>query len=589
MRIVRMTSKVISLISTIACALLINSASYALPPAPAAALPGSVLPEVAGNNVAPAPASNTPNTLPPLPKAKPQAAQNALGAAATKIKFKLNKVILKGNKVYSDKQLGKLYQGKVGAVITVAELQEIVQNITNLYRNDGYILTRAILPPQHVAGGIVTIQIVEGYIDSVRVIGAPHGAKAIVQGYGEHIAAERPLQIKTMEHYLLLANSIPGVQVKAVLEPSKTNIGASGLNLVTQTKTFSGYSSYDDYGTRYIGPQEISLGGEMESIFVAGDSTQLNMTRTMRGQELKFIQGLYNAPIGTNGMRSLTSMNESHTLPGFVLTPLIIAGDAFTFYTSLQYPLIRNRSQNLTLDGTFNYIDSRVTTLQQGFLLYDDHLRTIRVGANYDISDPWNGANSLGAHLETGMGPFIGGTPVSRGVSGFTSRFGASDTFCKFEGLASRIQQFGSTRYSAFFIMKGQWSMEPLLASEQFSFGGAQAAMGRGYDAAEIIGDRGAEASIELRMNVIPGRILLNAAQLYVFYDAGVIWNAKDVVDQKRKQSATSAGFGSRFYFTKNISGNFIWAQPLTRKIDALTIIGDGRQPRMFFSITASV
>jgi len=54
-------------------------------------------------------------------------------------------------------------------MITVAELQQIVQDITNYYRNNGYILSRAVLPPQHVANGVVYVQVIEGYIDHVKV------------------------------------------------------------------------------------------------------------------------------------------------------------------------------------------------------------------------------------------------------------------------------------------------------------------------------------------------------------------------------------------------------------------------------------
>jgi hemolysin activation/secretion protein len=578
----RMKHKVISAILLGTFTTCINAAPTITP----TQLPSSVLPERASDNLATQP-SSTPQSLPPLPKAKNQQAQNALGASATKIKFKLNKVVLQGNTVYTEAQLHALYAAKLNKIITVAELQEIVQSVTNYYRNSGYILTRAVLPPQHVAGGVVYIQIVEGYVDKVNIVGAPKGAKPLLQQYGDKIASQRPLQIKQMEHYLLLVNQIPGVQVKAVLEASKTNKGASDLNLVSETKNISGYVSYDTYGTRYIGPNELTAGVEFDSIFRSGDSTQLNITRTTRPQELKFVEGLYSMALGSEGARLIFSANQALTRPAYILRPLKIDGDAFTVYTMLQYPLIRTRTQNLTLDASANYIDSRVLTLDPGLPLYTDHLRTLRFGANYDLSDSWYGANSASAHVEQGL-VILGATPISRGTSGFTSRFGGSGHFTKMELQLSRLQQFGASRYSAYFLMKGQYSLEPLLASEQFGFGGAQAGLGRGYDSAEIIGDRGLAGSVELRMNVNPGKTLLQAAQLYVFYDAGVIWNAKNVVDQLKKQSATSTGLGSRFYFTKNLSGNLLWAQPLTRKVDALSIIGDGRQPRVFFSLTAS-
>lgn len=556
---------------------------YAITPT---TLPPSAMPERSSDRLATQPTA-VPAALAPLPKRPEEQAPNPLGASATKIKFKLNKIILQGNTVYTQAQLSTLFAKKVGNIITVAELQEIVQSVTNYYRNNGYILSRAVLPPQHVANGIVYIQVIEGYVEHVNVVGVPKGAKPILQQYGEKISKLRPLQIKDMEHYLLLVNQVPGVQVKAVLEPSKTNKGASDLNLSAETKTVNGYVSYDNYGTRYIGPTEVSAGIEFDSIFRSGDSTQVNVSRSTRPQQLKFIQGTYNMAVGSEGARLIFSANQALTRPGYVLTPIKIDGDAFTAYTMLQYPLIRTRTQNLTVDSSFNYLDSKVLTLDPGLPLYTDHLRTLRFGANYDLADSWYGSNSASAHVEQGL-EILGATPIYKSTSGFTSRFGGSGHFTKMEMQLSRLQQFGASRYSAFAIMKGQYSLEPLLASEQFGFGGVQSGLGRGYDSAEIIGDRGLSGSIELRMNVTPGKALLQAAQLYAFYDAGVIWNVKNVVDQLRKQSATSTGIGSRFYFTKNVSGNLLWAQPLTRKVDALTIIGDGRQPRVFFSLTAS-
>jgi hemolysin activation/secretion protein len=548
-------------------------------------LPGSVLPERAASNIAPPPVA--PKTLPPITRKNQRPA--SLGPVAEKIKFKLNKIILEDNHVYTNAQLETIYKNKIGTMISVAELQGIVQDITNYYRNNGYILTRAVLPPQHVADGVVRVKILEGYVDSVKVVGNPKGSKRLVASYGARITQMRPTQLKIMEKYLLLANEIPGVQVKAVLEPSKTNVGSSNLLLVTDSRTFSGFASYDNYGTRFIGPLQVSGGAELDSIFIPGDSTTINFARTTWGQQLNFFQIAYNMPVGTNGTRLIWSANRALTQPGMNLTPLKIMGEADTVSGQFQFPIIRSRSQNLTADASVNYIDSYVTTLQPSQQLYTDHLRTLRSGINYNLSDAFGGNNSAAAHLETGI-PGIGGTTESTGnrTPVIVSRYGASNHFLKMDMQLSRLQTFGATRYSAFFQLQGQYALEPLLATEQFGFGGVQSALGRGYDPAEIIGDRGLAYSAELRMNVIPQRYLLQAAQLYMFYDSGVIWNLKDIQDQNTKESATSTGVGSRFYFTKNFTGNLLIAQPLTKQVAALQLIGDGRQPRVFFSITAS-
>lgn len=549
-------------------------------------LPGSVLPERQSAALA-QPSSTNPQALPPLPKPKNEAAPS-LGPAAATIKFKLNRINLSGEHVYTEAQISDLYKDKIGKTISVAELQQIVQDITNFYRNNGYILSRAVLPPQHVANGIVNVQIIEGYIDKVTVVGVPEGSRYMVQAYGNQISSIRPLKLDKMEQVLLLANEIPGVQVKAVLEPSKSNVGASDLNLVAQMKTFSAYVSYDDYGTRYIGPQQISVGGEGDSLFRSGDSTQISAVNTTRGKELRYFGLVHSTPLGLKGTRLSVSGNTSITHPEYVLDPLKINGIADTFNATITWPIIRSRTHNLSLDAGLNYVDSWVTNFQPSQPLYTDHLRTFRFGGNFDMADSYNGNNALMLHVEQGL-PILGATPESMSESGKVSRVGGSGHFTRVNAQITRLQQFGASRYSAFFIAQGQYAMEPLLATEQFAYGGAQQALGRGYDPAEIIGDRGAAASLELRMNIAPEKMFLQAMQLYVFYDSGVIWNLKNVPDQKRKQSATSTGVGSRFFFTKNVSGNFLIAQPLTRNVNAMEIIGRGRTPRMFFSITASV
>jgi hemolysin activation/secretion protein len=89
-------------------------------------------------------------------------------------------------------------------------------------------------------------------------------------------------------------------------------------------------------------------------------------------------------------------------------------------------------------------------------------------------------------------------------------------------------------------------------------------------------------------MDITPNIYVLQSMQAYMFYDGGVIWNKKNVPGVLMKQSITSAGFGIRFNFTKNLSGNLMIAQPLTKQVTAEEVIGQGRLPRSFFSIVLS-
>lgn len=549
-------------------------------PSPGSLLPGSAEPGVIGKTLS-APPIEAPQMHRGPAVSQSEKATSKLGPEAAKVKFKLNKIILEGNKVYSTNQLRNLYKDKIGKTISVADLEGIVQSITNYYRNNGYILSRAILPPQHVVGGIVHIRILEGYIAAARVQGNPKRAQYLLQAYGNRIAADRPLQINTMEYYLRLANEIPGMTARAVLEPSKTQIGASDMDIVADQKTWGGYLSYDNYGTRYIGPNQVTANISGNSVFQSGDNTQITTVRTSRPQQLKYFDINHTAVLGTHGMRGQIGANRSQTLPGLNLARIKIDGDAVNFYLLLTYPMIRSRDSDLTLDAGANYIDSAVDAFNH--VLYNDHIRSIKFGANYNITDRFYGSNLFALHCEQGL-PIWGASHSPN--SHTTSRYGADGIYTKFYANAGRLQRL-FWKFSTFIYTTGQFSFNPLLATPQFAYGGSQ--LGRGYDPAEIIGDRGAAGSIELRLDFGPGMRFLQSIEPYAFYDAGVIWNIRNVPGTKSKQSCTSTGVGTRVVFNKYLSGNVMFAQPLTKQVTAEAVIGQGRLPRTFFSIVGSV
>ncbi len=543
-------------------------------------LPGSVMPEQVAKQLTPKP-SIVPSGVAPQPvQSRETAQQSALNAAASKIKFKLVGITITGNHVFTTEQIKPLYAGKLGQSITVADLFTIVQNITNFYRNNGYIISRAILPPQHVKGGVVKIQVIEGYLDQIHVTGKPRGALCLIEGFGYRIRRCPPLQVSSLERYMLLVNEVPGTAVKAVLTPSKTAPGAADLNLETTSNLMSGYLSYDNYGTRYIGPQQMTGNVAMYSAINSGDSIQFTFTKTPKGGELTFMDLNYNGPLGDQGTRWILGGTRVHTHPLFVLQPTQTDGFNSNFYTSLIYPFIRTRSQSMNLTAGFGYLDSNSTILNE--LLYIDHIRSLDLGMTYNFADRYYGANLIALNLRKGL-PILGYTSDTNQTAA-TSRPGGYATYTKLTAQLSRLQAIKGP-ISLLAVVKGQWTAVPLLSSEQFAFGGNP--LGRAYDPAELIGDRGFAGSLELRYDLGIGRVI-NSLQFYAFYDIGTIWNVLVNATSPTKVSATSTGLGVRYSMTKYISGNLMWTQPLTKEVQAEEIIGRGWRPRTFFSIVAS-
>lgn len=543
-------------------------------------LPGPAMPEQVAKALKPKP-SLVPANLGPAPVIQPASKAPQVSAEQQKIKFKLNGINLIGNHVYTTEQLKPIYQSQIGKTISVADLFAIVQNITNFYRNNGYIITFATLPPQKSKNGVVTVQVIEGYINNVSVTGEPHNVKCLVEGFGYRIRKCPPLKISQVEEYMLLANEIPNTSVKAVLSPSKEGLGAADLNLVTVSKPISAYFSEDNYGTRYIGQQQLTGNVTMYSLFNSGDSTALTFTKTTKGGELTFADLDYNAALGDGGTRYTLGVTHVHTHPLFVLQPTQTDGLNNNFYASIVYPYLRTRSQSMNFTAGFNWLESGTNTILG--LLYDDHIRSLDLGANYNFADRYYGANMMSLNFRKGL-PLWGYNTDTNQFTANTSRPGGYAAYTKFTGQISRLQSM-RWNFSLLAVGKGQWAFVPLLSSEQFTFGGNP--MGRGYDPAEIIGDRGLAGSLELRYDWAINRIV-NNLQFYAFYDIGAMWNILVNFTSPAKVSASSTGLGVRFAMTKYISGNLMWTQPLTKVVAAQALIGRGWLPRTYFSIVAN-
>lgn len=564
---------------------LISSSLFAepIPPNLGNFVPGSIEPGVIGNVISTQTAAieRPPQAKPPTFKTPEEKAPSPFGPEAAKIKFKLTKIIIEGNKAYCSEKLLLLYQDKLNKSITITDLENIVKSITNQYRNDGYILSQAILPPQRIKKeGVVHIRVIEGYIAKVDIKGHPKLARYILRIYGNRLIRCRPFQIHQLESYLNQVNQFPGLNVKAVLEPSKTETGASDLTLLAEQKTFGGYLAYDNYGTRFLGPNQVTASVIGNALVLPGDTTRFTTVRTSRPQELIFYDVNYQVPIGGRGVTFLIGANQTLTEPGLNLRPLKTEGDAANFYAILQNPVIQRADENLILSAGANYIDTGTNIF--GETLYNDHIRSANVGLNYACVDRFKGSNSINAHLEQGF--YVLGATGDR-HSPFISRFGADGRYTKGTIYATRLQSL-FWRFSAFFIASGQYSFDPLLAVEQIPFGGS--ILGRGYDPAEILGDRGAGGSAELRIDAAPGWCLLQSIEPYIFYDAGIIWNIKNILGVQQKQSITSAGVGVRLVLLDHLSANLMLAQPLTRQVFAEQLVGRGRDLRGFFSVVLS-
>src|SRR6266481_4900704 len=137
--------------------------------------------------------------------------------AADELTFVLRDITITGTTVYSAETLRPFYEGLIGREVKLADIIAVADAIEAKYREAGYILTRAFVPPQRVANGVFTLSVVEGYVKALDVEGGNAAAQDQVKAYLQPVLAAHPLDIHTMERALLLANDMPGITASGLL------------------------------------------------------------------------------------------------------------------------------------------------------------------------------------------------------------------------------------------------------------------------------------------------------------------------------------------------------------------------------------
>ena len=116
--------------------------------------------------------------------------------------FVLHAISITGASVVPHDRLVTTYQPYLGKKVSQADLAAIAQAISDLYREAGFHLSRAIVPPQDIADGRVHIHVIEGSITEIELKGA--GAEQFgVRPMLSPVLAEHPSRLATLERQLL--------------------------------------------------------------------------------------------------------------------------------------------------------------------------------------------------------------------------------------------------------------------------------------------------------------------------------------------------------------------------------------------------
>lgn len=503
-------------------------------------------------------------------------------AGAEKITFVLHGIDLTGVTVYHHDELSAVYRDDIGKTVSLAHVYDIANRLTAKYRNDGYILTQVVVPPQTIdKSGNITLNVVEGYVDHVTV-GFDDGARneneralKLIRGYAAKIPQDRALNVKDLERAMLLINDLPGMTARGILSPSNNKVGGADLNILISRKLVDGFVSIDNYGTRYLGPTQYTAAASVNSLF--GNNEKLTgQVVAAPGRDLELGYGSldYLQPLLPNGLKIDFNTNYTRTQPGWILRQFDVQGYANYFGFNVIYPLLRTRATNIYTTGTFDVRD--VTTKDDVDVTRRDHIRTVRGDVRIEHLDAIGGAGMNVFDFQLSQGLNI--LNASDKDDPAKSRADATPTFTKMNIEAQRLQRI-TQQFNLLLAAKGQYSDDTLFSTEEFGVGGM--AYGRGYDPSEILGDKGVSAKAELQWNIPSPLWITHDNQAYTFYDAGKVWNNDTAISNFKTDTLTSAGVGVRSKIGYGTSADLTLGVPLDRDVATR----NDRNPTLFFSL----
>ncbi len=500
-------------------------------------------------------------------------------AGADQVRFTLQQVRLVGNSRMTSQSLQPEWQAMLGQTVSLADMYALAARLTAAYQAQGYVLSQVIVPEQTVQNGRVTLQVIEGYVDHITVLGdfADH---PLIRAYSKQLSSERPTTARSLERIILLLNDLGGMQAQAMLqpasatatagEPSVQSLGAVNLLIQTQPVPVQGRVGIHNRVNQSLGDYRVDASliagntlGLLEQHYL-GVSSSLD-----RKVNTAVYQGTY--PLMANGLQSSLTLSAAQVRPEINGVEVSESNSLFAS-VGLSYPALRSRTANVVAYSAFDWYQNQRDSLFDQSRENDEQLRVLTLGSRIEQRDRWQGINQFDWSAQLGLDALDASQAKDPLLSGSGGQ--GQPQFFKHNLYLARTQPL-STQWSWLTAVNAQWSRDVLLSSQQFTAGGDQFL--RAYDAGELSGDRGVATKLELRYQQAIGATQLTH---YGFYDwaEARLNSTHDNLAMDRKDHAQAVGIGTRFSTVLGINGYLEVAKPINRNTNQ----DQSTDPRVF-------
>ena len=384
---------------------------------------------------------------------------------------------------------------------TINQLQAIADEISVYYRERGFFIAQVIVPAQEVRDGVVTLRVLEGTLEDVRVENNNAYKAKVIEGPFRRLRGY-PVTQERVERALLDVQDFPGLTVFGTFTQGE-ELGNTDLIVRVQDEDrFSFTPSVDNYGSEFTGEYRAMLDCTFNNLFGVADKVNGYVLQTFEPDNGTYGGLNFKFPFGRNAIGFGGSVNTFDVGGLEGLTDLGVEGEVeqLDFYWDRTFA----NGRFFGASARLNIATKTATTEIPGFesnqkiVISEDNLAVAGLSFDFFKASRKGRGFTVGSFTaDIGMPDQLGsmdgsGDGVSSRTGGDGERAGGS--FEKYKFNFQHLRRM-SENSSVLLRVDAQYTDDILVALEQYSIGGPQNV--RAYPVAEALVDTGASGTVE--------------------------------------------------------------------------------------------
>jgi hemolysin activation/secretion protein len=445
---------------------------------------------------------------------------------------------VEGNTVLGTEAIERAVYPFMGEARDIDAVESARVALEAAYRDSGYGTVSVDIPPQKVAGGVVRLNVVQGRIARLRVVGSRYYSQERILELVPSLAEGKVPNLVEVQQQLALVNTSADERVTPLLRPGKAP-GTTEVDLqVEDDLPLHGSAELNNAHSPNTTSLRATAGLRYANLFQLGHTIGLQVeTSPQDTSQVKVFIGTYSMP-AWGGTLLLSAVKSDST--SYVGENIGVFGNGKVLGARYVLPLIGDKpaefQQSLTMG--IDYKDSKQSLALTDGTGIDTPIHYVPLSLNYAATRiDAQGSTDYSVGLEFAVRDF-----GSRQQQFEDKRFKAHSDFSILKFSAARTQKLpGDT--SLYAAIEGQGTGDPLVSNEQYVAGGVDSV--RGYLESTETGDLALRGTIEFRTpNFGAARSRLDSFQFRTFFDTAWLRTLSPLPGTRASYELSSYGLG---------------------------------------------